>query len=173
MHIALIAHDAKKDLMVALARDFVPFLSRCHVMATAIYPGDNKTTTHMGGEGAPWLGQAWSRAKVLVVNGGEPGNGRPHPIQALLRDDHLLLLDAAEAPAGERLFLGEDDEGTPYFAVMAPLPDLPGARPVTILDAGSRKELDIEVIVPVDDMTQPSAAVQTPGAHSANVGIWS
>jgi methylglyoxal synthase len=34
MHIALIAHDAKKDMMVALARDFVPFLSRCHVMAT-------------------------------------------------------------------------------------------------------------------------------------------
>ena len=34
MHIALIAHDAKKDLMVALARDFVPFLSRCQVMAT-------------------------------------------------------------------------------------------------------------------------------------------
>src|ERR1700758_5775939 len=34
MDIALIAHDAKKDLMVALARDFAPFLSRCHVMAT-------------------------------------------------------------------------------------------------------------------------------------------
>ena len=34
MHIALIAHDAKKDLMVSLARDFAPFLSRCHVMAT-------------------------------------------------------------------------------------------------------------------------------------------
>jgi methylglyoxal synthase len=34
MHIALIAHDAKKDLMVTLARDFTPFLSRCHVMAT-------------------------------------------------------------------------------------------------------------------------------------------
>ena len=34
MHIALIAHDAKKDLMVALARDFAPFLSHCHVMAT-------------------------------------------------------------------------------------------------------------------------------------------
>jgi len=34
MHIALIAHDAKKDLMVALARDFTAFLSRCHVMAT-------------------------------------------------------------------------------------------------------------------------------------------
>jgi NAD+ diphosphatase len=83
-----------------------------------------------------WLGQAWSRAKVLVVNGGESGNGRPHPVQALLRDDHLLLLDSAEAPPGERLFLGEDDDGTPYFAVMAPLPDLPGARPVTIRDVG-------------------------------------
>jgi methylglyoxal synthase len=34
MHIALIAHDVKKDLMVVLVRDFVPFLSRCHVMAT-------------------------------------------------------------------------------------------------------------------------------------------
>ncbi len=30
----------------------------CHVMATAIYPEHNKTTTHMGGEGVPWVGQA-------------------------------------------------------------------------------------------------------------------
>ncbi|NCW77194.1 MAG: indolepyruvate ferredoxin oxidoreductase family protein [Oxalobacteraceae bacterium] len=30
----------------------------CHVMATAIYPEFNKLTTHMGGEGAPWIGQA-------------------------------------------------------------------------------------------------------------------
>ena len=30
----------------------------CHVMATAIYPEHNRTTTHMGGEGAIWLGQA-------------------------------------------------------------------------------------------------------------------
>jgi methylglyoxal synthase len=34
MEIALIAHDAKKDKMVELAREFAPFLSRCHVMAT-------------------------------------------------------------------------------------------------------------------------------------------
>lgn len=31
----------------------------CHVMATAIYPEHNRTTTHMGGEGVTWLGQAW------------------------------------------------------------------------------------------------------------------
>lgn len=30
----------------------------CHVMATAIYPEFNKLTTHMGGEGAPWIGQS-------------------------------------------------------------------------------------------------------------------
>ena len=30
----------------------------CHVMATAIYPEHNKTTTQMGGEGAIWIGQA-------------------------------------------------------------------------------------------------------------------
>src|SRR5437879_12938013 len=41
-----------------------------------------------------------------------------------------------------------------------------GPRPVTILDAGSRKELDVEVIVPVDDMTQPRAAVNSPAAGS-------
>ena len=36
-------------------------------------------------------------------------------------------------------------------------------RPVTVVDAGSRKSLDVEVIVPVDDMNEP-------GAHSAASG---
>ncbi len=44
----------------------------CHVMATAIYPEHNKTTTHMGGEGAPWLGQAWfSNRKHVFANLGD------------------------------------------------------------------------------------------------------
>ena len=44
----------------------------CHVMATAIYPEQNKTTTHMGGEGAPWLGQAWfSKRKHVFANLGD------------------------------------------------------------------------------------------------------
>ena len=34
MDIALIAHDGKKDQMVALAREFAPFLARCRLMAT-------------------------------------------------------------------------------------------------------------------------------------------
>ena len=30
----------------------------CHVMAASIFPEGNKTITHMGGEGATWIGQA-------------------------------------------------------------------------------------------------------------------
>jgi len=46
-------------------------------------------------------------------------------------------------------------------------------RPVTIVDAGNRKELDIEVVVPVEDMSRPDGPEQ-PGAPQAprRPGIW-
>ncbi|WP_240162774.1 indolepyruvate ferredoxin oxidoreductase family protein [Paraburkholderia sp. Cy-641] len=44
----------------------------CHVMATAIYPEHNRTTTHMGGEGAPWIGQApFSKLPHVFANLGD------------------------------------------------------------------------------------------------------
>ncbi|KQQ32672.1 indolepyruvate ferredoxin oxidoreductase [Duganella sp. Leaf126] len=44
----------------------------CHVMATSIYPEFNKLTTHMGGEGAPWIGQAaFSRIPHVFQNLGD------------------------------------------------------------------------------------------------------
>ncbi len=44
----------------------------CHVMATAIYPEHNKTTTQMGGEGAPWIGQAaFSKREHVFANLGD------------------------------------------------------------------------------------------------------
>jgi indolepyruvate ferredoxin oxidoreductase len=44
----------------------------CHVMSTAIYPEFNKTTTHMGGEGAPWIGQAaFSEHRHVFANLGD------------------------------------------------------------------------------------------------------
>jgi indolepyruvate ferredoxin oxidoreductase len=44
----------------------------CHVMATAIYPEHNRTTTQMGGEGAPWIGQApFSKRGHVFANLGD------------------------------------------------------------------------------------------------------
>ena len=60
----------------------------CHVMATAIYPGMNKLTTHMGGEGAPWIGQA----PFSKVDHGVPEPGRRH----------LLPLGLPGHPRGHR-----------------------------------------------------------------------
>ncbi len=44
----------------------------CHVMAASIYPEQNKTTTHMGSEGAPWIGQApFSKRSHIFANLGD------------------------------------------------------------------------------------------------------
>jgi NAD+ diphosphatase len=59
-----------------------------------------------------WLAEAWNRSKVLVVDDG----------RALVAGDQLVLLNPEQAPEGERLFLGVDHAGIPYFAVAAKLP---------------------------------------------------
>lgn len=79
-----------------------------------------------------WLAQAWQRARVLVVDAGTDGGAAG----ALLRGQRLVLLDPAGAPDGERIFLGEDDDGTPYFAVLAPLAEDNDAHRVTVRDVG-------------------------------------
>jgi NAD+ diphosphatase len=73
-----------------------------------------------------WLADAWRRARVLVVDRDT----------ALATEDALVLIDAEKAPEGQRMFLGEDDEGTPYFAVLAPITDQPNTRRVTIREIG-------------------------------------
>lgn len=77
-----------------------------------------------------WLAQAWQRALVLVVD----ARGR-----TLVEGDRpdLVFIIPEEVPAGQRLFLGEDPEGTPYFAVIAELPAIPGTRSVTLRDVGA------------------------------------
>ena len=62
-----------------------------------------------------WLADAWGRSQVLVVDRDT----------ALATDDALVLMDAEKAPEGERLFLGEDEDGGVYFAVLAPIVDQP------------------------------------------------
>ncbi len=74
------------------------------------------------------LDRAWESARVLVVSEG----------RALTGDSgtDLLLLDATDAPAGDRLYLGRDAEAA-YFAVAADLPRRLGSRPVSLRDVGA------------------------------------
>jgi NAD+ diphosphatase len=75
---------------------------------------------------AEWLADAWSRGSVLVLDAAG---------QATVTADHkLVLVPAADAPEGERLFLGED-AGTAYFAVQGPLPA--GGEPWSLRDCGA------------------------------------
>jgi NAD+ diphosphatase len=83
-----------------------------------------------------WLADAWKRARVLLVD--EVRGGR-----ALVRDVdggvELVFADAESAPEtepSERYFLGVDTDGTPVFAVPAPLPELPGTRSANLRDVG-------------------------------------
>ncbi|HEY5078009.1 MAG TPA: DEAD/DEAH box helicase, partial [Acidimicrobiia bacterium] len=46
-----------------------------------------------------------------------------------------------------------------------------GSRAVTVVDAGSRKSLDVEVIVPVDDMNEPGAHSVASGAAAGALGL--
>ena len=83
-----------------------------------------------------WLAEAEKSALVLVVD--TEAGGR-----ALARDNedgsaNLVLLDMATAPAGDRLFLGVDADGTPVFTVDAPLPAMAEATGVTLRDVGHR-----------------------------------
>lgn len=101
---------------------------------------------------ARWLVAAWRRARVLVIDptgrvlctepdqkpDREPDQtpdqtpGRePDPRPALLFGD-----PAEDVPPSERLFLGLDQDETPYFAVVGELPERPGARAVTLREVG-------------------------------------
>ena len=76
-----------------------------------------------------WLAEAWQRARVLVISDGK----------ALVAGDRLVLVSPEQAPPGDRLFLGVDAAGAPYFAVIAPLPEVRAdalARPYGIRDVG-------------------------------------
>jgi NAD+ diphosphatase len=73
------------------------------------------------------LEAAWTDADVLVVD--EQG-------RALVDGTALVLLPAAEAPAGERYYLGAL-EGRRFFAVEAELPRRLGARALGLREVGA------------------------------------
>ena len=78
-----------------------------------------------------WLAKAWVKARILLID---------ERARVLVSDGaevpSLAFVSAQDAPDGERLFLGED-EGGPYFAVLAALPEVAGARPAALREVGA------------------------------------
>ena len=75
------------------------------------------------------LNAAWETARVLVVDHG----------RALVDEQdrpRLVLTPSSDAPDGDRLYLGHDDDG-PVFAVVGALPRKLGARPLDLREVGA------------------------------------
>src|SRR5436305_2587307 len=87
-----------------------------------------------------------------------------HALAPTKRGAHLMLslerLDAITKNPVQRIGLSATQRPLDEIARFLGGQTADGPRPVSIVDAGSRKPLDVEVIVPVDDMTEP-------GAHAA------
>ena len=87
---------------------------------------------HRRGDDA-WLRAAWqnSASKVMLVDSG----------RTLVTADRLVWTKPANAPSGERFFLGvSDDDGSGYFAVAAQLPQPPpeGTRAASLREIGAQ-----------------------------------
>ena len=128
MEIALIAHDAKKDTMVELAREFAPFLSRCHLMATGTTGGrliaevglsvERLLSGPLGGD--LQIGARLAEGRVdAVIFLRDPMTPQPHEpdINALVRACDVHDIVCATNPASARHVLRaleeELDSGKP------------------------------------------------------------
>src|SRR5882672_2953037 len=98
-----------------------------------------------------------------------------HALAPTKRGAHLMLsLERLEAIADippQRIGLSATQRPLDEIARFLGGQNDEGLRPVTIVDAGSRKDLDVEVIVPVDDMTEPGAHSQASGATANALGL--
>ena len=98
-----------------------------------------------------------------------------HALAPTKRGAHLMLslerLEAISDTPPQRIGLSATQRPLDEIARFLGGQTDQGPRPVTIVDAGSRKELDVEVIVPVDDMTEPSAHSQASGATANALGL--
>jgi NAD+ diphosphatase len=101
-----------------------------------------------------WIDTAWKdpRTRVLVVSDG----------RALVREDGLVFVSPAEAPAGTRFLLGEDADGVVYFGVSAPL-----GEPMANAKAASLRE--VGALLPDRDAGLLTHAVALANWHDTHV----
>jgi len=116
MKIALIAHDHKKDVMVALAQEFARFLSGCELVATGTTGGRLQTEAGLKVErmlSGPLGGDLQIGAQLAVgqieavVFLRDPMTPQPHEpdINALVRACDVHDVPCATNLAGARLLL--------------------------------------------------------------------
>ncbi len=98
-----------------------------------------------------------------------------HALAPTKRGAHLMLslerLEAITDAAPQRIGLSATQRPLDEIARFLGGYGEHGPRPVTIVDAGSRKALDVEVIVPVDDMNEPGAHSAASGATAGALGL--
>ena len=120
MNLALIAHDHKKDDIVALAADFMPFLNTCTLMATGTTGGRLKSELGLAVEcllSGPMGGDLQIGARLAVgqvdavIFLRDPMTLQPHEpdINALVRACDVHNVPCATNVAGARLLLGAWD----------------------------------------------------------------
>ena len=118
MNIALIAHDRKKDDMVAVAAEFAAFLSRCHLLATGTTGGRLQNEVGLEVErclSGPLGGDLQIGARLAVgevdavIFLRDPMTPQPHEpdINALVRACDVHNVPCATNVAGARLLLRE------------------------------------------------------------------
>src|SRR5580765_1018949 len=112
----------------------------------------------------------------------------------MLRSVRTLILDEVHAVAGtkrgahlalscERLdrLVGTPVQRVALSATQRPLEEIgrfvSGARPIRLVDAGTAKELDLQVVVPVEDMREPGAGsdlagLPTTSGEGRGTSIW-
>ena len=120
MNLALIAHDHKKDDIVALAADSLPFLNTCTLMATGTTGGRLKSELGLAVEcllSGPMGGDLQIGARLAVgqvdavIFLRDPMTPQPHEpdINALVRACDVHNVPCATNVAGARLLLGAWD----------------------------------------------------------------
>jgi ATP-dependent Lhr-like helicase len=98
-----------------------------------------------------------------------------HALAPTKRGAHLMLslerLEAITDTAPQRIGLSATQRPLDEIARFLGGFDANEQRPVTVVDAGSSKSLDVEVIVPVDDMNEPGAHSAASGATAGVLGL--
>ena len=98
------------------------------------------------------LALSLERLESLVT--APPEGDQPGPAEAPARPPQRIGLSATQRPLEEiARFLGGQVDGRP--------------RPVTVVDAGMRKTLDLSIVVPVEDMARPGGRGEVPGDGQA------